>query len=272
VSKGPSNPINMTFNPDVVHFDPEAFDRLLSGNGVVLVHWKAIKCPIGIIDRFDARNHSDHDCSNGFIYRVAGEVTAFFSSNSSNTKLDEMGFVTGSTSMVSLPRTYDNSEEEIAVQHFDRFYLKEFKGFSVNSQLIEASITGLDRLTYQATKIEHIVDRNNIWYSANDYVIENGGVRWTGSRRPQYDPATNTGTVYSIRYRYVPFWYVDNIVHEVRVARVYNHAKEQEEVVRLPYAILLQREYIFENEERKMDGTSDPRDVRAPRTGSFGPR
>lgn len=259
---------------EVVHFDPEAFDMMLRSNGVEMIHYRAIQCPLGVEDRHDAaRNHVDHDCSNGFIYKEAGTVTVFFSSNSSSSKLEDLGLFDGTTTMVTLPSHYDGENAaEIAVQHYDRFFLKELKGTSVNTQLIEAHITGIDRLQYRAVKVEAIMDSNGVEYFEGDYVIEDGAIRWTGSKRPSFNPTTNRGTVYSIRYRYVPFWYVSNIIHEVRVAKRYDHALEREEVVRLPYQVQLQREFMFENEDRKLNGKSDFRDIKSPRSGSFGPR
>lgn len=258
---------------EIVRFDPAAFDMILRSHGVLMEHWRAVKCPIGITDRFDARNHGDHDCSNGFLYVHAGDVTVFFSGNSSNSSLQELGLVDGSTTQITIPRFYDNSQEEIHVQHYDRFFLKEVVASSVNTQLIEAHITGKDRLTYPPSAIEYIIDANGEKYGPLDYEIRNGALQWTTNHRPQYRSDITKGTVYSVRYRYVPFWYVKNIIHEVRVCRVYDHVAQQEVVIRLPHAIQLQREFMFENEERRRkDDESDPRDVKAPRSGSFGPR
>lgn len=258
---------------EVVRFDPAAFDMVLRSHGVVMEHFRAIRCPLGVVDKFDARSHGDHsNCSNGFIYKHAGDVTVFFSGNGSTAALEDMGIVDGSTTQVTLPRYYDGGSKEIAVQHYDRFFLKDVATFSVNTQLIEAHITGTDRLQYHAVEVEHVIDADGTEYSEGDYQIQGGRLVWTGSKRPQYDPKTSRGTVYSIRYRYVPFWYVKNIIHEVRVARIYDHQKDQEVLVRMPHAIQLQREFMFENEERARNGKIDERDVKAPRSGSFGAR
>lgn len=265
---------NIFMASEVVRLDPAAMDMVVRSHGVVMQHYRAIRCPLGVEDRFDVRAHGDHgNCSNGFIYKLAGEATVFFSGNGSNSALEDMGVVDGSTTQVTLPRTYDNSEEEIAVQHYDRFFLKEVATSSVNTQLIEAHITGIDRLQYPAIKVEHVMDANGVEYGINDYDIVDGRLRWTGNKRPQFNADTNRGTVYSIRYRYIPFWYVRNIIHEVRVARVYNPKNNREDLVRMPYAVQLTREYVFENEQRSVNPSkADARDVRSPRSGSFGAR
>lgn len=259
---------------EVVHADPEAFDMLLASNGVVMQHFRAIKCPLGVEDRFDVRSHDNHsNCSNGFIYKLANEVTVAFSGNSSHSILEDMGVLDGSSAVVSIPRTYDNSEEEVYVQHYDRFFFKDVQTTTVTTQTVEAHITGTDRLQYPVTKVELVIDMNGIEYGPDDYEIKNGCLVWTNpQRRPQFDPKLQRGQTYSIRYRYQSFYYVKNIIHEVRVQRTYDHAKQEDVVVRLPYQVLLQREYVFENESRSKDGTSDARDIKSARSGAFGPR
>lgn len=257
---------------EVVRFDPAAFDMILRSHGVLMEHWRAVKCPLGVEDKHDARSHGDHNCSNGFLYVHAGDVTCFFSGNSSTSSLEYVGYVDGSTTNITLPRYYDNTENEILVQHYDRFYLKEVVTGSVNTQLIEAHVAGRDRLQYLPIKIEYVIDANGVTYSEGDFKIDKGELVWTGSNRPPYRPDLNRGTVYSVRYRYTPFWYVRNILHEVRVCRIFDHAAQQEVLVRLPHAVQLQREFMFEQEERQRNGVADARDVKSPRSGSFGPR
>lgn len=258
---------------DPLHFDPVAFDAMLRGNGVVMEHHRAIRCPLGVTDRFDARAHGEHStCSNGFIYRYVGDVTVAFTSNSTSSRLDSIGVMDGSTVQVTVPRTYDGSTDEFAVQIYDRMFLKELAAVSVNTQLMETHITGVDRLQYKAVKIEHVIDANGVEYGDNDFTVENGNIVWTGDHRPPFDPKIQRGTTYAVRYRYTPFWYVDRLLHEVRVARVMNFAEGRYDLERMPHALLLKREYLFENEERVRNGQGDARDVKAPRSGSFGPR
>lgn len=259
--------------PETVHFDPDAFDFSIRSNGVTMLHYRAIKCPLGITDKFDVREHGEHDCSHGFLYKFADSVTVQFTSNNSNALVKDLGIVNNATTMVTIPRTYDNSDEETAIQHYDRFFLKEVVASSVNTQLIEASITGVDRLQYNATSVEIILDANGVEYDENDFVIQNNKIRWVSQHRPQFDPKINKGTIYSIRYRYVPFWYVKDMVHEVRVCKVVDFATGGESVTRMPYGVVLQREYLFESEEARTDESrADNRDTTSPRSGSFGPR
>jgi hypothetical protein len=259
---------------EAISFDTSAFDQMLRSQGVVFEHYRAIKCPIGLDDRFDVHSHAGHDnCSNGFIYKFAGNITGFFSGNSSNSTLDDLGLIDGSTCQVTLPRYYDDkeNEDEVAVQHYDRFYLKDVAGTSVNTQTVEAHVTGIDRLQYPAVKVEYVIDAHGIEYTNDDFRIVEGRIHW-GQRRPHFDPKLNKGTTYAIRYRYTPFWYVKNLLHEVRLTRKIDFQLNKQVVVRMPHAVQLQREFVFENEERTRNGPSDARDVKSPRSGSFGPR
>jgi hypothetical protein len=257
---------------ETISMDMGAFDALMRSNGVLMQHFRAIRCPIGVTDRHDIRSHTEHSvCSNGYIYRHAGDVTVFFSSNSTISKLDAIGVVDGSSVQVTLPRTYDDGGEELAVQVNDRFFLKELATTSVNTQLIEASITGVDRLQYKAVSVEHLIDSHGTEYALGDYEIQGGNVVWS-KKRPPFDPETSRGCTYSIRYRYTPYWYVDRLIHEVRVARVTNWDTQSLELERAPHAAMLRREFLFENEERVSTTQGDARDTKSPRTGSFGPR
>lgn len=256
-----------------IGFDPAAFDAALRGNGVLMEHYRAIRCPIGVTDIFDPRTHTNHSqCSNGFIYKHAGDVKVFFNGNSTSTRLQVMGLMDGSTVQVTVPRNYDSNGAEFMVQIYDRLFLKELATTSVNTQLIESHITGVDRLQYKAVEVEHLIDSHGSEYSFGDFEIQDGNIVWSGSKRPPYDPKTSKGTTYSIRYRYTPFWYVDRLMHEVRVARVMKFPQQEIVLERMPHGLMLKREYLFENEERVRNTPTSDRDQPSPRSGSFGSR
>lgn len=262
----------INFPQETVSFDTQAFDFALRSHGVLMEHWRAIRCPLGVNDRFDVRSHNDHSqCSNGFIYKLAGVVTVLFTGNTTNSRLDTMGILDGSTVQVTVPRTYDDSDKDLAIQTFDRFYLKELATTSVNTQLVEAHITGIDRLQYKADYVEYIIDSLGNEYSEDDYSIVDGNIVWS-QRRPPFDTKMNKGSTYSIRYRYTPYWYVDRLIHEVRVSRVIDYTSGQNVLYRMPHSVLLKREYLFENENRVRNVPSEARDVKSPHSGSFGER
>lgn len=269
-------PVHDIFMPtESVSFDLDAFDNAVASHGVQLVHYRSLPCPIGALDIYDAHSHAAHDnCSNGQIYEEAGVCTAMFTGNQTVSVLEGIGFMDGSTSMVTLPRYYDGTDEEVMVQSQDRFFLKDYQGSRVTSQRFEHSQAGVDRLSFPVLQVGLLMDSHGEKYREGiDFVVQNGLLRWTGPRRPGYDPKAEKGTVCSVRYTYKPFWYVKTLVHDVRVTKDVDPVTGDEVLVRMPYAVLLQREYVHQNEE-KASGIASPdaRDVRGPKRGGFGSR
>jgi hypothetical protein len=265
-----------TDNP-TVHFDVEGFDNLIDGHGMTFVHFRAMPCPVGKSDRYDVRKtHEDHSgCSNGFLYQYAGDVVAVATGNTRNKQLMDAGMINGSSMQVTPARHYVNKmTEEVVCAPFDRFYLKDNKAVVVHTQLFEANMSGMDRLNYPVVSVEHLIDSNGVTYQQNaDFTIEKGQIKWVGMNRPAMDPANSKGQVCSVRYRYIPYWYVDRILHEIRVVKAYDEATQQISTQRMPYAIVLQRENAFEGTERHDEKAPEStRQAQTPRSGAFGPR
>lgn len=257
--------------------DVDEFSSAIRDHGIVLVHYKSMRCPIGVVDRYDSRNdHSSHDdCSNGFMYEKAGEVTALFTNNQFNTTIQDLGNVDMGTVMVTFPRFYDSTdgkETPVIVLPYDRFYLKDFDSYVANWQLVDSNLKGFDRLQYPATQIEFVVDSEGTRYKQDvHFVLQDGGIRWLDKGRPPFNPKTGQSAVYSARYLYQPFYYCKNLVHEVRVVRSDDAYSGERKLTRMPYAAILQREIVFENEYRRSEKEKfDARDVKEPPNGSFG--
>ncbi len=261
-------PINMG-NKEAVHLDMQYIDGFVDGQGLLYEHWRAIPCPVGKEDPFDVRKvHTDHSgCSNGFIYVFAGLIVCTSTGNSKSIQALDMGLVTGSTLQITLPRFYaDNPDKEVAVAIFDRLYLKDLNAHVVATQLFEHNIGGFDRMRYPITEVELLVDSHGKqYYQGKDFVLAEGTVKWIG-QQPGMNPSTSKGETCSIRYRYVPYWYIHHILHEIRVVR------NGPDSIRAPQAALIQREYVFENEQNDPLTPGSTRQATAPRDGSFGPR
>ena len=272
--------IDMPVN-DVVHLDMPYTDSVIDGQGVSFIHMRALPCPVGKTDPYDVRKvHADHSgCSNGFVYEEAGEIRCIFVGNSKQFEFMDAGLVTGSTVQVTVPRHYaDQPEREVVFAIFDRLYLKQdLYGDAtqriqvVAAHLFEHNVGGMDRLKYPVNVVEHLIDSHGKRYQqGTDFDILGGQIRWNGTRQPGMDPATGKGEVCSVRYRYTPYWYVNHLIHEIRVVRSGDNA------VRAPMTALIQREFAFENEQndqgQRVVGNDDPRQATAPWSGSFGTR
>ncbi len=265
--------IPLRFSPTSVSFDAQAFDDALRAHGVKLVHFRAMRCPVGLVDRYDTRRpHEDHSgCSNGFIYTKAGTLTCIFTGNGNDTRQNDVGVLDGSTVQVTSPRMYDDTDEESQVANFDRFYLNEESITVPHWQLVEAHITGRDRLSFPVVKVVDVMDATGRRYNSSEYDVEDGQLVWKNGG-PGYDAERERGVIYAIRFTYRPYWYVQRVVHQVRVAQVETLMKRS--VQRMPQGFVLQRETVFEKEEKddQAPDPSSPRQVKGPAAGTFGPR
>lgn len=259
-----------------VSFDVDAFDDAINSQGVKLLHYRAMRCPVGLIDRYDNRR-PDHDhsgCSNGFIYTKAGDLTSLFTSNSKAPKTTDMGTFDGSTVQVTVQRFYDNTTDPVYIAPFDRFYLNEERIVVPTWQLFESSITGKEKLQFPVVEVQDLMSADGRVYSEGTHFVVRGGfIVWTGSERPAFDASQNRGQVCAIRYLYRPYWYCQRLLHEVRVAQAEDRQTGKRVVQRMPQALVLQREYVFEKEETTPEGENSERQMPQPRDGSvFGPR
>jgi hypothetical protein len=266
--------IDLPFQP--IRFDVVAFNEFIKSNGIALEHYKAVTCPIGMTDSMDSRSsHSEHTtCQNGYIYKKAGIVTATFTNNSAITSLGDVGLIDGSVVNVTFPQFYDDCPDtHVYVQTYDRFYIKDCAVLVPNTQRVEAHITGVDKFTYLAKKVEYVIDSHGKEYGQEDFTVQDGKLVWTSDNRPGFDAELNKGTIYSIRYLYTPFFYASRIIHEVRIAHRSDFITGEKTAVRVPYAALLSREYYMHKQERSDNPEENGnRTMDGARDSVFGPR
>lgn len=272
----PANSFPMLFPSEAVSFDPDAFDELIRTQGVEMIHFRAMKCPVGMVDPDDVmrRPHEHHEnCSNSFVYTKAGTVTVGFLGNSSQAQFIDAGLLNGSTVQIVLPRFYDDAADRgVKLAKFDRVYLTDESITVEDWGTFAASATGVDKLQFPVLHVHDLMDSHgNQYHEDIDFKIAKGKIVW-GSRRPGIDPKTGKGVVCSARYEYRPFWYVKTLVHEVRVAQIEDPYGNRA-VQRMPQAAMLQREYFFEKEQNDPQAPNpDQRQQKAPPDGVFGPR
>lgn len=271
---------------ETVSFDRDAFDDLLRSHGITFIHAKAVRCPVGLQDKHDSRrSHGDHSgCSNGFIYTNAGEVTGFFSTNKMESKLIDQGVLDDSTAIVTFPTNYDDTDISLFIVPYDRFYIKDMPASVSNWELIEYSGSGIDRLQFQALSVDtNIVDANGkVYQFGRDFTLLNGQVKWIpGGQAPGWNTVLDKGIVYSVRYQYQPYFYCIRLLHEIRVSRTDpylggpNPNNANAPLTRLPYQVVLQREYVFtgstENDPETLS-INNPRQGMSAQNGAMGPR
>lgn len=245
--------------------DVEAFDNLVHARGVKLVHHRAIPCPVGLQDEHDiSRTHPDHSgCSNGFIYKPIGRVTTIFTSNASDAKKLGEGFIDGSTVAATFPRFYDSDEtKRVMVRPFDRLYLEEEDLVVAIWDKIHRRNDGLaDRVEFPIVHVEHLVDSTLAWWKEGAHFdIAQGNIVWREGQGPA------PGTVYTAWYTYRPWWYVDRLVHEIRITPVPDAIDTNLVAMeRMAYGAVLQREYVYRNQQNDDQAPSNRgRQQRAP--------
>lgn len=267
-----------------VSFTPGAHDHLVQSHGVRLVHMRAIPDPRGMTSRGD--NHavggtSGQRSSDQFIYKEVGIVQAFFSNNSDNVSQQEVGQMVGATAYITLPEFYEKKRESdedcpVLVHPYDRFYLKDVEVRVVTHEFVESNSTGVDRLSFPATCVEHVIDANGKEYNENEHfkIDDEGNIVWISQLRPGWNPTIGKGTVYAIRYRYTPYFILDRIIHEIRVALITDMATGLRSVRRMPYEIQVVREFVFKDRNRDPNApVVDPRYQDAPSSGGqLGPQ
>jgi hypothetical protein len=263
--------VELTAPLTTVSFELEAFEVALRSQGVQLVHYRAVPCPVGLTDKDDIRRgHDDHsDCTNGQIYIKAGTITGIFTGNGNKMDQSDMGLLDSANVNVTLPTTYDGSDDEVSVMPFDRFYLAQEVITVPHREYVQSHETGHDRLQHPIVAVLDIVDSNGKQYNSGDYEIKEGQLVWLGAGLP-YDAQLKRGMVYSIRYTYRPYWYVSRLLHQIRVVQVQTEAGRVAQ--RFPQQIALQREYIYEKAKKESTDPDNDRTVKGPAAGGFGER
>lgn len=272
-----------------VSFRPADFDQAIGQHGVRLEHWRAMRCPVGMVQLGDNRRpkHDHSGCSNGFHYTRVGQLVCLFTSNDEAFKQHDVGTLDGSTVQATPQRFYTETdcdgnvrvlEEPVSIAPFDRFYLTEESITVPHWQLFEASIDGNDRLDYPVVRVHELMDSDGKFYDVGeDFDIKSGWIRWRPGKTPRWDAERNRGQVCGVRYQYRPFWYVERMPHQIRFAQVDDPVAGGRQVVTMPHQMVLVREYVHHDADADPETTltrtrtQDRRGV-APRDNGFGPR
>jgi hypothetical protein len=195
---------------------------------------------------------------------------------SSGSKADQqdIGYLDGSTAKLTAPRYYDGTTDAVQIFNFDRLYLPEDILVPAR-QLVETNAVGRDKLNFPAVDVLDIIDAKGRRYTPDNYTIENGQIVWQTAAGPGFDLVAQKGVIYSVRYTYRPYFYVQRIMHQVRVSQ--QDVGDERRVVRMPQEFIIQREYVAEkalNDPQALDKSPEElaRQHKAPREGLFGPR
>jgi len=236
-----------------VGFNLKAQEKFALDHGITFVHYAAIPSPIGLKDRGDYRRSDSLDTisENGFIYKKVGEFTGAILGNSKKHDFESGGggIYDSSTGRIVIPKFYNNSEKPISLLPGDRIYAKDIELRVDNYQRAEFNPKSVDYLQFPAKCVSHLIDSQNTEYVEGRHfkIDKDGNVKWIkGQKNPGIDSDTGEGRVYAIRYTYVAFWYISQLINEIRIT----NSGTNKEPERMPYHAVIQREYIYHNRNR----------------------
>lgn len=244
--------------PDIipdVKFNLDAQESFAKDKGIIIEHWAAIPSTIGQKDRGDLRRPDTLDTvsENGFIYKKVGEFVGTIIGNSKNHNHVEGGILDTSTARLVMPRLYNEdcaaAGKEISLLPGDRLYAKTIEIKVPNYQKVEYKPKHADFLQFPAKEVSMLQDSNGIDYVEGRHfkIDSSGNIEWIdGQKNPGIDPETGKGRLYGIRYMYVAFWYVQQLIHEVRIT----NTSDSSAPARLPYHAVIQREYVYHNRNK----------------------
>lgn len=253
-------------------FDADRFNKVLDSQGIQLVHFKAIGDPRGMSSRGDNRDSLNikPKSSDGFIYKRAGCLRGFFSGSSKNDTDSPVSSVDSASAYITVPTEYDDSDDPVILHSWDKFYLADIETRVVSTQFVEARYDGVDRLHFPAVEVTDLIDANGVEYEqGEDFdLTKEGWIRWKSQKRPGFNTDIGRGTVYSVRYYYTPYFVIDRLIHEIRVANITNPATFERSVVRMPYQVYVLREFLFLERYQDQNQTIiQPRDIPTPPSG-----
>lgn len=252
-----------------VAFDSQAWDDAVAAHGLTFVHWQAMPDPIGLQSKYDSRKPdavNNTNVFNGFYYVKMGDVQAIMAGNTKEAKATSGGIVDSGIAQFTPATRYlcEQNEEpkRVYLSPYDRFYLKDEGIFVPRGELVEASITGVDKTSFPIEQVLNIVDADGIVYNSNCYSINNGAICWKDSR-PSFNVEINKGKVYSIKYLLRPFFYVHRMIHELRLMQIVDEMTGEHKLIPVNQSCIVQREYLFQN--KQVDPSSqDPAAIPSP--------
>lgn len=269
----------LAFKNNQVNFDPVILDKTIVSHGIRFVHWIALHSPIGLIDKYDSRRpdvEADTFTSNGRYYIKAGILMGLMSGNTKDARAIEGGIMHSAVAQFTPTRFYEcgpNQESQrVYLSVFDKLYLEQEDILVSRDELASFSEDGWDRLDFPAVQVQAVVDANGIRYECCDFQVEKGGIKWVG-KRPGINPNTGKGVIYSIRYRYRPHWYVERLLHEMRLVSSEDQLRGRL-VIPMNQSCIVNREYVFLNKLKaeEANGPQNAESARAPSDGGFGPK
>jgi hypothetical protein len=218
---------------DAVRPDMPAENFFIANQGIHFFHYQCVSDPLYQVNSGDARHSFDQEENqqfedtdrfhreNGLIYFKKGVVLGIFQGNHKDSKRLTSGLYTSAGASMTLNRYYIDTTDKIEVCENDKLIPCEMpcEFFTTITHKFDHNPTGIDRLQFKAVNVSHLIDSAGIIYVQDeDFTLVCGCINWiNGRNRPGIDPLSGKGRVCGIRYTYKPFYYLAQILHDIRI-------------------------------------------------------
>lgn len=232
----------------------QSFDQLLQNRGIRFIHRRALPCPN--LSSIEANNHSP-ECpfcdDSQLIYMPGKEIWGVFTNNHLEKMFEVQGVWEVGQAVITLPTEYQDGTQA-DFNTFDRLECPDFQIRLNNLIEYSESVNNIQKLSYPIIKVEWMVSiRNGAMYEfvlGTDYSITTeGNIQWLIP--PWYDSINNIGEVISMAYVTNPVYVVMNLLHELRITQTYDIATGQKKAMRLPQQVLVKRDFMVNDEDKK---------------------
>jgi hypothetical protein len=246
--------------------DPKGFEELIKNRGLRWKLEKSAYCP-NLTD-LDAGQHDPNCklCNNGLLF-FGEEVIWGILQNQRLEKFYEIHGVWDIGEAMVTFSAYTEDGKPIDLQHFDRLTCLDYE-FRW-SELLEHSITGIDRLRYPALSMEFCATARKTYYIDEHFIITpEGHIQWlSSSDQPGYDQINQKGEIVTYVYTARPVFLIVQLIHELRATKAFDSGTNAIMPVRLPQTVLIRRDYLARHpyDDKGMPTT------RTPRSGSLVP-
>jgi len=245
-----------------VAMNPQAFNELIQGKGIRMIHSKPIPCPN--IRDIHAGDHDPgcNECHNGMVYYGHREFIGAFMGNDGNRNFQINGQFDIDNATMVIPTKYSDGSE-LDIQLFDQILIPDFTVRYY--QRVEHSQSGVDRLQFPATKVDLLKAAGGKEFVPGvDFDVDSAGnVKWLTTNRPGYNLDISRGVVYSVNYYCRPVFTIVALPHQLRTTQTLVDGRPVQE--RFPQTALVRKEFIPYNSGDK----AGPPDSPEPRDGSF---
>jgi hypothetical protein len=246
-----------------VAMNPQAFEDLIKGKGIRMIHSRPLPCPN--IKDIHAGDHSPacDMCHNGTLYYGEKEFIGAFFSNSNDRQFQIQGQWDYENVTICIPITYEDGTD-MDVQLYDQISVKTVTPVRYY-QRVEHSQSGIDRLQFPAVKVDQLMDATGKQYYAGiDFEIEEGNIKWTTQNRPGYDLSIERGVIYSVNYYCEPIFTIISLPHQFRTTQTIG-ADGKPYATRFPQLASCRKDFVPYHSSDKIG----PADTPEPRSGQL---